>query len=62
MSIQFNTNTANALINGASIPVPFIHQFVQDAYDSFNKLNETMRRLEDKERECSELRDKYEKS
>ena len=41
MSIQFNTNTANALINGASIPVPFIHQFVQEAYDTFQYAQKT---------------------
>ena len=31
--IQFNFDVANALVNGAAIPVPFVQQFVQQAYD-----------------------------
>ena len=31
--IQFNMSVAKALVNGAAIPVPFVQQFVQQAYD-----------------------------
>ena len=62
MSVRFDANLANALVNGTPVPISAVHSFCQDAYDSFNKLNETMKKLEEKEKECSELRDKYEKS
>lgn len=62
MSVRFDANLANALVNGMPVPIDAVYSFCQDAYDSFNKLNETTKKLEDKERECSELRDKYEKS
>lgn len=97
MNIGFNSNIANALVNGHPVPTPLIHHFVQEAYDTFQyaqkafasnkdyesnikhlenemsvvkaallnceeELKETIRMLEDKEKECSELRDKYEKS
>ena len=35
MNITFNSNIANALINGHPIPAPLVHQFVQEAYDTF---------------------------
>ena len=53
MSIRFDANLANALVNGMPVPIGAVHSFCQDAYDSFNKLNETMRNLEDKEREIT---------
>ena len=53
--IQFNFDVANALVNGAAIPVSFVQQFVQDAYDSFNKLNETLKKLEEKEKEITRI-------
>lgn len=62
MSVRFDANLANALVNGMPVPIDAVYSFCQDAYDSFNKLNETMKKLEDKEKECSELKDKYEKS
>lgn len=33
MSVRFDANLANALVNGVAIPVPFVQQFVQQAYD-----------------------------
>ena len=53
--IQFNFDVANALVNGAAIPVSFVQQFVQDAYDSFNNLNETLKKLEEKEKEITRI-------
>ena len=58
------------------VGIDAVYSFCQDAYDSFNKLNETMRKLEEKEREIDrvlsenemlkntllEKEDKYEKS
>lgn len=35
MNISFNSNIAKALVNGHPIPTPFVHQFVQEAYDTF---------------------------
>ena len=55
MSIRFDANIANALVNGMPVPVDAVHSFCQDAYDSFNKLNETMRTLEEKEKEITRL-------
>lgn len=55
MSIRFDANLANAFVNGMPVPIDAVHSFCQDAYDSFNKLNETMRTLEDKEREITRL-------
>ena len=52
--IQFNFDVANALVNGAAIPVSFVQQFVQDAYDS-NNLNETLKKLEEKEKEITRI-------
>lgn len=31
--IQFNMSVAQALVQGQAIPVPFVQQFVQQAYD-----------------------------
>ena len=76
MSVRFDANLANALVNGMPIPIDAVYSFCQDAYDSFNKLNETIKKLEDKEREITrvlsenemlkntllEKEDKYEKS
>ena len=76
MSVRFDANLANALVNGMPVPIDAVYSFCQDAYDSFNKLNETMRILEEKEREITrvlsenemlkntllEKEDKYEKS
>ena len=76
MSVRFDANLANALVNGMPVPIDAVYSFCQDAYDSFNKLNETMRKLEEKEREITrilsenemlkntllEKEDKYEKS
>lgn len=58
--IQFNTAVAKALVNGAAIPVPFVQQFVQQAYDVAVYAQELEKRVV--EMECSELKDKYEKS
>ena len=55
MSVRFDANLANALVNGTPVPIDAVYSFCQDAYDSFNKLNETMRTLEDKEREIIRL-------
>lgn len=55
MSVRFDASLANALVNGMPIPVDAVYSFVQEAYDSFNKLNETMRKLEDKEREITRI-------
>ena len=55
MSVRFDANIANALVNGMPIPIDAVYAFCQDAYDSFNKLNETTRKLEDKEREIDRL-------
>lgn len=58
--IQFNSDVANALVNGAAIPVPFVQQFVQQAYDVAMYAQELEKRVG--EMECSDLKDKYEKS
>ena len=55
MSVRFDANIANALVNGMPVPIDAVYSFCQDAHDSFNKLNETMRTLEDKEREIDRL-------
>lgn len=55
MPVRFDANLANALVNGHPIPIDAVHSFCQDAYDSFSKLNETMRKLEGKEREIIRL-------
>lgn len=55
MPIRFDPNIANALVNGMPIPINAVHSFCQDAYDSFNKLNETMKKLEEKEREITRI-------
>lgn len=55
MSVRFDANLANALVNGMPIPIDAVYSFCQDAYDIFNKLNETMRILEEKEREIARI-------
>lgn len=55
MSVRFDANLANALVNGMPVPIDAVYSFCQDAYDSFNKLNETMSRLEDKEKEITRI-------
>ena len=55
MSVRFDANLANALVNGMPVPIDAVYAFCQDAYDSFNKLNETMRTLEDKGREIARI-------
>lgn len=55
MAVRFDANLANALVNGHPIPIDAVYAFCQDAYDSFNKLNETTRKLEDKEREITRI-------
>lgn len=55
MSVRFDANLANALVNGMPVPIDAVYSFCQDAYDSFNKLNETIKKLEEKEKECSNL-------
>lgn len=55
MSVRFDANLANALVNGMPVPIDAVYSFCQDAYDSFNKLNETMRTLEEKEREVARI-------
>ena len=55
MPVRFDANLANALVNGMPIPIDAVYSFCQDAYDSFNKLNETMRKLEEKEREIDRI-------
>ena len=55
MSVRFDANLANALVNGMPIPIDAVYSFCQDAYDSFNKLNETIKKLEDKEREIARI-------
>ena len=55
MSVRFDANLANALVNGMPIPIDAVYSFCQDAYDSFNKLNETIKKLEDKEREITKI-------
>lgn len=76
MPIRFDYSLASALVKGMPVPIDAVRQFVQEAYDSFNKLNETTRKLEEKEREIDRLlsenemikntllekEDKYEKS
>ena len=55
MSVRFDANLANALVNGMPVPIDAVYSFCQDAYDSFNKLNETMRKLEEKAREIDRI-------
>ena len=55
MAVRFDANIANALVNGMPIPIDAVYAFCQDAYDSFNKLNETMKTLEEKEREITSI-------
>ena len=55
MSVRFDVNLANALVNGMPVPIDAVYSFCQDAYDSFNRLNETMRTLEEKEREIARI-------
>lgn len=55
MSVRFDANLANALVNGMPVPIDAVYSFCQDAYDSFNKLNETMKKLEEKEREIDRV-------
>lgn len=55
MSVRFDANLANALVNGMPVPIDAVYSFCQDAYDSFNKLNETTRQLEEKEKEIDRL-------
>lgn len=61
MSVNFNMNIAQALVQGQAIPVPFVQQFVQDAYDSFAQLQSLSDRLKDKENECSSLTEEIER-
>ena len=44
--IQFNSDVASALVNGAAIPVPFVQQFVQQAYDVAMYAQELEKRVE----------------
>lgn len=55
MSVRFDANLANALVNGMPVPIDAVYSFCQDAYDSFNKLNETMGKLEEKDREITRI-------
>ena len=55
MSVRFDANLANALVNGMPVPIDAVYSFCQDAHDSFNKLNETTRKLEEKEREIARV-------
>lgn len=55
MSIRFDPSIATALIRGAAIPIDAVRSFCQDAYDSFNKLNETSMKLEETEREIARI-------
>lgn len=55
MPIRFDVNLANALVNGMPVPINAVHSFCQDAYDSFNKLNETSMKLEETEREIARI-------
>ena len=55
MPIRFDYSLASALVNGMPVPINAVHSFCQDAYDSFNKLNETMSRLDDKEKEITRI-------
>ena len=55
MPIRFDPNIANALVRGAIVPIDAVMSFCQDAHDSFNKLNEITRRLEEKEREIARI-------
>ena len=55
MAVRFDANLANAFVNGMSVPIDAVYSFCQDAYDSFNKLNEAMRTLGEKEREITRL-------
>ena len=65
--IQFNFDVANALVNGAAIPVPFVQQFVKDAYHTYVALQQLQGRqqemeiikslLSEKDRKIEELQD-----
>lgn len=55
MSVRFDANLANALVNGMPVPIDAVYSFCQDAYDSFNYLNETTRKLEEKEKEIARI-------
>lgn len=55
MSVRFDFSLASALVNGMPVPIDAVRSFCQDAYDSFNKLNETMGKLEEKEREITRI-------
>lgn len=36
MPIRFDVNLANALVNGMPVPINAVHQFVQEAYNTFH--------------------------
>lgn len=55
MSIRFDYSLASALVKGMPVPIDVVRQFVQEAYDSFNKLNETSMKLEETEREIARI-------
>lgn len=41
MYVRFDANLANALINGQPLPVQFVHEFVQNAYEAFQYAQQT---------------------
>lgn len=55
MNITFNSNIANALINGHPIPAPLVHQFVQEAYDTFRYAQKTFTSNKDYESNIQHL-------
>lgn len=71
MTIHFDANIANALVQGQPIPVPWVHKFCQDAYDTFvqakklenelESLRDDLKRVEgqrnDSNRKIEELQD-----
>lgn len=61
MSIRFDANLANALVNGMPVPIDAVYSFCQDAYDSFAHLQSLSDRLKDKEKECSSLAEEVER-
>ena len=57
MNISFNSNIANALVNGHPIPTPFVHQFVQEAYDTFQYAQKAFTSNKDYESNIRHLED-----
>ena len=55
MNISFNSNIANALVNGHPVPIAFVHQFVQEAYDTFQYAQKTFTSNKDYESNIKHL-------